>query len=124
MFPVVPAPFPKTSIGWVVIGGTVKPEPDDSKVKICTPPLLSLLTLMKLVSPVTEPAACSLVGGAALLSESSPWPSAVQPLGPSPAVNVQEKSVEAPAASVFAPPVKPEVQTTPPVTLTASSGPL
>src|SRR5437773_2125239 len=123
MFPVVPAPFPKTSIGWVVIGGTVKPEPDDSKVKICAPPLLSLLILMKLVSPVTEPLWLSPAAGAALPSSSMPWPRADQTLAPTAAVNVQVKSCETVAARVTLAGLKDE-QAPPPVTFTFVNVPL
>ena len=58
------------------------------------------------VRPVTLPATCSPVAGTGLPSESVPWPSPDQALPRPSTVNVQVKSVDAPAASVVAPPVK------------------
>src|SRR4051794_4395962 len=75
------------------------------------------------VGPATLPAACSPVAGTAAFSESSPCPSADQALAPAVAVNVQVKSVDAPTASVVAPPVK-EAHFPPPLTLTACNGSL
>src|SRR5262245_53110197 len=117
MAPLVPVPFPKPS-GVVVMGDTVKPTV--SKLKVAVPPLLNLLTMMKFVSPMIEPLVCSPVAGTGLPRESVPWPSANQELVPRPAVKVHAKSVEAPTASVVAPPVK-LAQAPPPVTFTPLS---